>query len=153
MIARCCSGELSSDQVQELTEKCQKRLDDFLEQRGDSVFRHRDKTTGAISGTLRYEILKAAGFRCELCGISADEKALQVDHILPRNHGGSDDLSNLRLAAPLCLGSMPGLSISTGFLSRHPALGRVFWPQQSQNRDTARQARQNRCHFWFRTDH
>ena len=44
---------------------------------------------GYIPGTLRYEILKRAKFRCELCGISADEKALEVDHIVPRNRGGT----------------------------------------------------------------
>jgi ATP adenylyltransferase len=56
---------------------------------------------GYISGTIRYEVLKAARFRCELCGISADIKALEVDHIIPRNKGGSDDPSNFRaLATP-----------------------------------------------------
>ena len=42
---------------------------------------------------------KCAKFRCELCGVSAENKALKVDHILPRNHQGTDDLSNLQ---PLC---------------------------------------------------
>jgi ATP adenylyltransferase len=28
-----------------------------------------------LAGTLKYEVLKRARFRCELCGISADEKA------------------------------------------------------------------------------
>lgn len=37
-----------------------------------------------------------AKFHCELCGISADIKALEVDHILPRNHGGSDEISNFQ---------------------------------------------------------
>jgi ATP adenylyltransferase len=51
---------------------------------------------GDLSGSLRYEVLKRAGFRCELCGISADERAIEVDHILPRKHGGVDDLTNLQ---------------------------------------------------------
>jgi len=37
-----------------------------------------------------------------LCGVSADVKALEVDHILPRNHGGSDDLSNLQALCYSC---------------------------------------------------
>jgi diadenosine tetraphosphate (Ap4A) HIT family hydrolase len=51
---------------------------------------------------LRYEILKRALFRCELCGISAADRALEVDHIIPRNAGGSDDLSNLQALCYSC---------------------------------------------------
>jgi ATP adenylyltransferase len=43
-----------------------------------------------LPGSLRYEVLKRAGFRRELCGISAEEGA---DHIVPRKHGGEDDLT------------------------------------------------------------
>jgi diadenosine tetraphosphate (Ap4A) HIT family hydrolase len=57
---------------------------------------------GEISGTLRYEVLKRARFRCELCGIPADEKALQVDHIRPRSRGGADDISNLQALCYSC---------------------------------------------------
>src|SRR3954465_4285373 len=54
------------------------------------------------SGTDRYEILRCAGFRCELCGVPADERALEVDHIVPRRHGGSDDRSNLQALCSKC---------------------------------------------------
>ena len=47
-------------------------------------------------------MLKRAKFRCELCGISADEKALEVDHIVPRNMNGSDDISNLQALCYSC---------------------------------------------------
>ncbi len=87
---------LSKDKIEELVQACQARLDGYLEKRGQAIFDHRKKSTGYVSGTLRYEILKKAKFRCELCGISAEEKALEVDHIVPRNKGGSDDMSNLQ---------------------------------------------------------
>ena len=48
------------------------------------------------------KILKRAQFRCELCGISAEEKALEVDHIRPRNHGGTDDADNLQALCYSC---------------------------------------------------
>ena len=51
---------------------------------------------------MRYDVLKRAGFRCELCGISAEERALEVDHILPRRHGGSDDHTNLQALCYKC---------------------------------------------------
>jgi hypothetical protein len=60
------------------------------------------KDIGYLSGSLRYEVLKRAGFRCELCGIPADERAIEVDHILPRKHGGEDDLTNLQALCFKC---------------------------------------------------
>lgn len=52
--------------------------------------------------TARYEVLKRAKLRCELCGVSADEKALEVDHIQPRNLGGNDELHNLQALCYSC---------------------------------------------------
>ncbi|MBM3556708.1 MAG: HIT domain-containing protein [Alphaproteobacteria bacterium] len=87
---------LSAEEIAALGELCQRRLDEFLAKRGDAIWSHRAKSSGYISGTLRYEVLKRAKFRCELCGVSAEERAIEVDHIVPRNHGGTDDLSNLQ---------------------------------------------------------
>ena len=47
-------------------------------------------------------MLRRAGFRCELCGVPADERALEVDHIVPRRHAGSDDRSNLQALCYKC---------------------------------------------------
>jgi diadenosine tetraphosphate (Ap4A) HIT family hydrolase len=55
-----------------------------------------------IPGTIRYEVLKQAKGRCQLCGVDGEGKALEVDHILPRNNGGSDDLSNLQALCYSC---------------------------------------------------
>jgi hypothetical protein len=57
---------------------------------------------GYVSDTQRYEVLKRAMFRCELCGATAEDRALEVDHIVPRNWGGSDDLSNLQALCYSC---------------------------------------------------
>jgi diadenosine tetraphosphate (Ap4A) HIT family hydrolase len=46
--------------------------------------------------------LKNARFRCELCGVSAEERALEVDHITPRNNGGGDELENLQALCFSC---------------------------------------------------
>jgi diadenosine tetraphosphate (Ap4A) HIT family hydrolase/5-methylcytosine-specific restriction endonuclease McrA len=94
--------KLRGDETQELIDLCQRRLESYLAKRGDRIFEHRRKSAGYVSGTLRYEVLKRAGFHCELCGISAENKALEVDHIVPRNHEGTDDLSNLQALCYSC---------------------------------------------------
>lgn len=93
---------LNRDQIDSLLQACQERMDQYLEKRGHAIFEHRKKSSGYISGTLRYDVLKSAKFRCELCGISGEEKALEVDHIVPRNKGGSDDISNLQALCYSC---------------------------------------------------
>lgn len=93
---------LTSDEVSALAALCQTKIDEYVGKRGEAIWAHRRKSSGYVPGTARYEILKRAKFRCELCGISADEKALEVDHILPRNLGGSDEEHNLQALCYSC---------------------------------------------------
>jgi diadenosine tetraphosphate (Ap4A) HIT family hydrolase len=93
---------LSSAERSELIEICDAKLRDYIEKRGAGVYDHRRTALGEISGTVRYEVLKAARFRCELCGVSAEEAALQVDHIIPRKHGGMDLIENLQALCWQC---------------------------------------------------
>ena len=86
----------------ELVRLCDEAISTYLQKRGTAVYDHRRAALGYLSGSLRYEVLKRAGFRCELCGISADERAIEVDHILPRKHGGEDDLTNLQALCFKC---------------------------------------------------
>lgn len=95
-------SRLSEDQITVLRALCQQKLEAFKERRGSKIWRHRTLADGYISGTKRYEVLKRAKFRCELCGISAEIKALEVDHIVPRNKGGTDDESNLQALCYSC---------------------------------------------------
>jgi len=94
-------SELSHSERVELISLCDQEIAKFLGRRSDP-WSHRRRTEGYVPGTLRYEVLKRAKFRCELCGISADEKALEVDHIVPRNHGGVDDAFNLQALCYSC---------------------------------------------------
>lgn len=93
---------LTSDEVSVLVALCQTKIDKYVGRRGEAIWAHRRKSSGYVPGTARYDILKRARFRCELCGISADEKALEVDHILPRNLGGSDEEHNLQALCYSC---------------------------------------------------
>jgi len=94
--------QLSPSDIAALEGACEKKLRAYVERRGDAIWDHRRRSALAVSGTVRYEILKAAGFRCELCGVPADERALEVDHIVPRNKGGGNDPANLQALCYRC---------------------------------------------------
>ena len=94
--------QLSHDEIEVLKEACSKRIEEFIDQRGDQPWHHRRRSAKAVSGTIRYEVLRNAKNRCELCGISTDVKAIEVDHIMPRIRGGSNDISNLQALCYSC---------------------------------------------------
>jgi hypothetical protein len=52
--------------------------------------------TSPISGSVKYRVLTRARGRCECCGAHEHQRALEVDHIIPKNQGGSDAISNLQ---------------------------------------------------------
>jgi diadenosine tetraphosphate (Ap4A) HIT family hydrolase len=94
-------AQLTKQEAEELVDICDAKVAEYLNRRQDP-WSHRRKSLGDVPGTIKYEVLKRAHYRCELCGISAEYKALEADHILPRNHGGSDDLSNLQALCYSC---------------------------------------------------
>ncbi len=95
--------DLSEIQKKELIDLCKVQLNKYINKRGlDNILQHRKKSSGYISGSIRYEVFKRAKRRCELCGISSNEKALEVDHIIPRENGGSDEMSNFQALCYSC---------------------------------------------------
>jgi hypothetical protein len=57
---------------------------------------------------IRYEVLKRANKRCELCGVQEgdegyeDRLPLHIDHIEPRSKGGSNEIDNLQVLCRAC---------------------------------------------------
>ena len=94
--------DLDDKQVEYLIELCGAKLDEYKAKRGKRIWQHRKASAGYTSGTLRYEVLKRARFRCALCGVSADLRALEVDHIVPRSRGGTDNPDNLQALCYRC---------------------------------------------------
>lgn len=86
----------------ELQQLCDKRLEEYLDKHGKSIWEHRSVTSGYVPGSIRYEVLKRAKRRCELCGAYEDQIALHVDHIVPRAKGGSDEISNFQALCMTC---------------------------------------------------
>jgi len=48
-----------------------------------------------LDKAVRFAVLKRDNFTCRYCGRSAPDVVLEVDHIISRAQGGSDDPSNL----------------------------------------------------------
>lgn len=93
---------LMADQRAELIASCEAKVDEYEKARGRLIWLHRIKDPGYVPGSLRYQVLKKAKFRCELCGISAEQKAIDVDHIVPRNKDGKTVIENLQALCYTC---------------------------------------------------
>lgn len=58
---------------------------------------------GAMTPSLRHDILVRDGFRCKYCGATAADGAkLHVDHIIPIAKGGKTEPSNLQTLCETC---------------------------------------------------
>ena len=131
--------DLSEIEREDLIQLCQQRLEGYEAKRGQAMWEHRRRGQEPISGSIRYEVLKRAEFRCELCGISAEEKSLEVDHIHPKSLGGKDDLSNYQAHCYSC-NSSKGNNDSTDFRDlntqyEHRLEDCLFCNTQLQDRD------------------
>lgn len=117
--------ELSPSERKRLQLQCEIRLAEYIEKRGkEEIFKHRDKSRKPIPGTLRYEVLKRAEYRCVLCGIAGSDKNLEPDHIIPKSHGGTDTIENLQALCCSCNAMKRDLD-DTDFRD---------WPAQYQHR-------------------
>lgn len=50
----------------------------------------------------RFTVLERDGFACRYCGRRPPEVALEVDHVLPKSRGGTDDPENLAACCRDC---------------------------------------------------
>ena len=94
-------SELTQLEVNELIEICNTRFKSFVEGRPE-LWQYRKQAQGYIKGRVRTEVFKRAKSRCEACGVSSEKRYLDIDHIVPRSKGGSDDISNLQALCFTC---------------------------------------------------
>jgi ATP adenylyltransferase len=94
--------ELSDDERQKLIDLCAIKINEYKEKRGMMIWDHRRKNRSPIDGSIRYQVLNRANNVCELCGIPSDVRALEVDHIVPKNWKGPDELSNYQALCYKC---------------------------------------------------
>jgi ATP adenylyltransferase len=101
------TGRLTLEQRSELLMTCEKKLREFLLERGDDFWAIQYEAE-PVALSIRYDALKRAGKRCELCGVAdgdanyEERLPLHVDHIVPRSKGGSNDLDNLQVLCRAC---------------------------------------------------
>jgi 5-methylcytosine-specific restriction endonuclease McrA len=89
-----------------------------------------------IGAKIRAEVRSRANNACEYCHLHQDDSplaSLHVEHIIPKTHGGSDELDNLALACIDCnLHKGPNL---TGIDPETNELTALFHPRQQQWND------------------
>lgn len=93
---------LSDSEKATILQLCDARLAEYIDKRGQDIWEHRTLSDGYVPGSVRYEVLKRARYRCELCGAHEEQAAMHVDHIIPRARGGSDDVSNFQALCITC---------------------------------------------------
>ena len=77
-------------------------LDHFYSQQNTMQI-NAEEERGKMTPSLRYAVMQRDGFRCVLCGASAQDGAkLHVDHVLPVSKGGKTEISNLRTLCDRC---------------------------------------------------
>jgi len=107
----CAAVELSDAERDQLLELCRQRLDAFRMQRGEEVGclltqKPAASGTGAATAPRSAAQLKTGCSPGPRAAANAAgqavawrtprQRALEVDHIIPKNQGGSDDLCNLQ---------------------------------------------------------
>ncbi len=83
-----------------------------------------------ISAAVRKQVQERANFLCEYCHSSEETSAAQfeIDHLLPRSLGGSDELKNLALACQRCNGYR--YNFTTGMDAETQTTEALFNPRQ-----------------------
>jgi hypothetical protein len=92
--------KLTFQQAAALRALCERRIGEFLDARGVSPWDYRMLEVDLVPTSARYEVLRRAGGRCQLCHTT--ERPLHVDHIVPRSKGGTNELSNLQALCDEC---------------------------------------------------
>jgi diadenosine tetraphosphate (Ap4A) HIT family hydrolase len=101
-LVRLTAGPMTLQDRARVRAACEQRLQEYVADRGESIWDYKAVDTLAVPGSLRYRIIQAANGRCAACGISVEERPLDVDHIIPRSRGGQTVIENLQALCTKC---------------------------------------------------
>ena len=97
---------MTLEQKSEILQVCEQKIHEYVRKRGEGIWDPFESSP--LTKNQRYEVLKRANKRCELCGVKEGDKAyeerlpLHVDHIIPDSKGGATDLANLQALCRKC---------------------------------------------------
>lgn len=95
-------GKLTLEQKAKIKKLCEAKMQEYIASRGLAIWDYRLFNDTVVPDSLRYRVLKEAKGRCALCGITKDERPLDVDHITPRSKGGKTVHENLQVLCSKC---------------------------------------------------
>jgi ATP adenylyltransferase len=95
-------GSLMPEQKKELVDICNTKIREYINSYKGILGDYRYNPDDLSSSSVRYLVLKLAHGHCSLCGASIKDTPIDVDHIIPRNQGGSNDVSNLQALCYRC---------------------------------------------------
>jgi len=94
--------KLTFEQKAKIKMICDQKLQEFLYKRGLGTWDYRLLESDPIPDVLRYRVLMESGGRCALCGVTKNDRPLDVDHIIPRSKGGKNVYENLQILCSKC---------------------------------------------------
>jgi ATP adenylyltransferase len=95
-------AELETEHLEDLINICNEKIREYLEKYNGIIGDYRYNPNDLSSSNIRYLVLKLAHGKCALCGASIKDTPIDIDHIVPRNKGGSNELSNLQALCYRC---------------------------------------------------
>lgn len=94
--------DITPKEKEHLIKVCDEKISEYEKKYGKDIWKHRSKDSRLISGPDAFLVKERAKNRCELCGISGEERRLDVDHIVPVNKGGKTVVENLQALCRTC---------------------------------------------------
>ncbi len=94
--------DLTLQQKAQVRALCEQKLQEYVQKKGLGIWDYRLLETDPVPDSSRFIVLKESGGKCALCGCTKDDRPLEVDHIIPRNRGGSNEFSNLQVLCSKC---------------------------------------------------
>jgi len=95
-------NKLSFEQKAQIKMICEKKLQEFIVNRGLGIWDYRLLDSNPVPDSLYYNVLRDSNGRCALCGATKNERLLHVDHIKPRSKGGKTEYDNLQVLCAKC---------------------------------------------------
>ena len=93
--------DLTFEKRTELRATCERKIAEFLSQRGVGAWSQSALNIEPLGESLRFQILKRDRV-CQLCRNTKNDERLEVDHIVPRSKGGTNHPSNLQVLCARC---------------------------------------------------